>query len=126
MLFSKHVTIQTGSGGDNYVQRLETSYDALGNAALFTSWSLPAGGVIRSQVKRDFNNFGQLTAEWQAHTGAVDGSTPKVRYVYSTPSATANNSRLTQLVYPAATKKVDYSYTVGDSAHVSSGQQSYR
>ncbi len=54
-----------------------------------------------NQVSRAYSGFGQLTAEWQSHTGVVDyGTTPKVQYTYS-EGIGGNHSRLTKLTYPS-------------------------
>jgi hypothetical protein len=48
--------------------------------------------------------LGQLTAEYQAHAGAVDlggsSTTPRVRYAYTEMSGGANHSRLVSMTYP--------------------------
>jgi hypothetical protein len=63
-------------------------------------------------VQRKFNDFGQLIEEWQSHSGAVNtSSTPNVQYTY-TEGASANNSRLTSLVYPDG-KVLNYNYASG-------------
>jgi hypothetical protein len=54
------------------VLRLETAYDGQGNASLFTSYNAASGGTIVNQVQRQYNGLGQLTAEYQAHGGAVN------------------------------------------------------
>ena len=47
---------------------------------------------------RTFNGLGQITAEYQAVSGAVDpATTPKVQYAYDT---LAHGSRLTSMTYP--------------------------
>jgi hypothetical protein len=57
-----------------------------------------------------FNGLGQLTREFQAHSGAVDpnnpDNTPSVRYTYSTGD---NNSRLVSITYPNG-RVITYNY----------------
>jgi RHS repeat-associated protein len=102
-----------GSGVDGTVQRIDTAYDTQGNAYLLTSYSTPAGTTIVNQVERAFNGLGQLTQEWQSHSGAVNTSTtPSVQYTYSLMAGGANHSRLTSIIYPNG-KVLSYSYNSG-------------
>jgi YD repeat-containing protein len=106
-----------GNGIDGAVQRIDTAYDTQGNPYLFTSYSTAAGTTIVNQVQRAFNGLGQLTQEWQSHSGAVNTSTtPAVQYTYSEMAGGANHSRLTSVVYPgsgAAAKTVNDVYASG-------------
>lgn len=88
-----------GSGVDGSVRRIETAYDGQGNAYLITSYNAAASGSIVNQVKREFNGLGQLTKEWQSHSGAVTSSTPKVQYAYSEMAGGVNSSRLKSITY---------------------------
>jgi RHS repeat-associated protein len=90
-----------GSGVDGSVRRIETAYDGQGNAYLVTSYDAASGGNVVNQVQREFNGVGQMTKEWQAHSGSVNTSTsPKVEYAYSEMASGANHSRLTTVTYP--------------------------
>jgi YD repeat-containing protein len=90
-----------GAGVDGQVRRIETAYDSQGNDYLITSYDAPTGGNVVNQVLRQYNGLGQLTAEYQAHTGAVDtSSTPAVRYTWSEMAGGANHSRLVSMTYP--------------------------
>jgi hypothetical protein len=53
------------------VRRIETAYDGQSNAYLVTSYDASSGGNIVNQVQREFNGLGQLTKEYQSHSGAV-------------------------------------------------------
>jgi YD repeat-containing protein len=101
-----------GTGVDGAVMRLETAYDSQGNPYLFTSYDAASGGDIVNQVLRQFNGLGQLTAEYQSHSGAATtgGATPVVQYTYTEMSGGANNSRLTSLSDPGSGDLVNYSY----------------
>jgi RHS repeat-associated protein len=116
-----------GTGVDGAVRRIESAYDALGRVTDVTSFSVPTAGTVTNQVTRGYNGFGQLTSEWQSHTGLVDPATsPRVQYAYS-QGVRGNHSRLTRITYPDA-YAVDYAYTAGIDAAVSrptslSGQQ---
>jgi RHS repeat-associated protein len=70
---------------------------------------------LTNQVTRGYNGFGQLTSEWQSHTGLVDpATTPRVQYAYSQGSG-GNHSRLTRVTYPDG-YQVNYAYSGIDSA----------
>ena len=49
-----------------------------------------------NQVQREFNGLGQLTTEYQDHSGKATTSSPKVQYAYDA----GNGSRLTGMTYP--------------------------
>jgi RHS repeat-associated protein len=102
-----------GSGVDGAVRRLDTAYDSQGTPHLFTSYADTAGTTIVNQVQDTFNGLGQLTNEYQAHSGAVNTSTtPQVQYGYSLMSGGANNSRLTSITYPNG-RILNYNYSSG-------------
>ncbi|MCI0463316.1 MAG: hypothetical protein L0Z62_40735, partial [Gemmataceae bacterium] len=108
-----------GSGVDGAVRRIEYAYDSQGNAYLITSFDAASGGNIVNQVQREFNGLGQLTKEYQAHSGAVNtGTTPKVQYAYSEMSGGANHSRLTTLTYPNG-RALTFNYTSGLDSTIS-------
>jgi hypothetical protein len=70
-------------------------------------------------VQRAFNGLGQLTQEWQAHSGAVNtSSTPSVQYGYTLMSGGQNNSRLTSITYPNG-KVLNYNYNTGVDSTIS-------
>ncbi len=111
------VTLAGGSTVDPDVQLLTTEYDTAGRPYRFTSFGFVAGPPpsypIRNQVERAYNGLGQLTDEYQCHTGYVSsctGGAPLVRYAYSQMSSAANHSRLTALTYPNS-RVVNYDYT---------------
>jgi len=104
---------------DGAVRRIETAYDGQGNPFLVTSYDAATGGSVVNQVRWGYNGLGQLTAEWQAHSGAVNTSTsPKVQYTYSEMPSGANHSRLTAVTYPSG-YSVGYSYASGLDASIS-------
>jgi len=107
-----------GSGVDGTVRRLTTAYDTQGNPYLFTAYDASSGGNVVNQVKRDFNGLGQLTSEWQSHSGAVTGSSPRIQYAYSEMPSGANHSRLTSVTY-ASGYTVNYNYASGLDANIS-------
>jgi RHS repeat-associated protein len=61
---------------------------------MLTQYDAAEDGDIVNQVLRKFNGFGQLTREYQSHSGAVDtGSTPFVAYAYPSPRCAGAGSR---------------------------------
>ena len=108
-----------GSGVDGTVRRIDTAYDTQGNAYLTTSYADTAGTTIVNQVEDVYNGLGQLTGEYQSHSGAVNTSTtPEVQYSYSLMSGGANNSRLTSITYPNG-YVLDYNYNSGVDNNIS-------
>jgi RHS repeat-associated protein len=102
-----------GSGVDGSVRRIEVAYDTQGNPYLITSYDAATAGNIVNQVQQTFNGLGQLTAEYQSHSGAVNTSTtPKVQYAYSEMAGGANHSRPTSITYPNG-KVLTYNYSSG-------------
>ncbi|MFL5244587.1 MAG: RHS repeat-associated core domain-containing protein [Gemmataceae bacterium] len=101
------------TGFDGAVRRIQTAYDTQGNPYLVTSYDAATAGNIVNQVQRAYNGLGQMTQEWQAHSGAVvTGTTPSVQYAYSLMSGGANHSRLTSITYPNG-KVLTYNYSTG-------------
>jgi hypothetical protein len=104
---------------DGSVRGIDTAYDTQGNAYLFTSYADTAGTTIVNQVQRAFNGLGQLTQEWQSHSGAVNTSTtPSVQYAYSEMAGGANHSRLLNMTYPNG-KVLSFNYNSGVDAAIS-------
>ncbi len=108
-----------GSGVDGAVRRIDTAYDTQGNAYLTTTYTAASGGSIVNQVEDVYNGLGQLTGEYQSHSGAVNTSTtPEVQYAYVAMSGGANNSRLTSMTYPNG-YVLDYNYASGVDSTIS-------
>ncbi len=111
-----------GANVSDLIRRLDTAYDTGGRPYLFSSYADLGGMTIRNQVEDLFNGFGQLTAEYQAHAGAVViggmNPTPSVQYAYSfdpTQMTNANYSRPTSMTYPNG-RTIDDNYSGLDSA----------
>jgi RHS repeat-associated protein len=101
------------------VRRIETAYDTGGRPYLFTSFDAPSGGNIVNQVQESFDGLGQLTADYQAHAGAVNtSSTPSVQYGYTEMAGGVNNSRQTTLTYPNG-RVINYNYATGLADRIS-------
>ncbi len=108
-----------GTAIDNSVRRMEVAYDAQGNAATMSTYSDVKGGSIVNQVQRAFNGLGQLTTEYQSHSGAVvTTSTPKVGYTYADPTLGNNGARQTGMVYPNG-RALTYNYDSGVDNNIS-------
>jgi RHS repeat-associated protein len=91
-----------GAGVDGAIRRIQYAYDTQGNRYLTTSYDAAVGGNIVNQVQRVYNGLGQLTGEYQSHSGAVVvGTTPEVQYAYTEMAGGVNNSRLTSITYPS-------------------------
>ena len=104
-----------GSAVDGTVQRVSRSYEVRGMLTQITSYDNPSvySGDVVNDVLLVYNNFGQLSADYQSHVGAVDtGSTPCVQYAYSDGSA--NTIRRTGLTYPDG-RTLSYGYGVSGS-----------
>jgi RHS repeat-associated protein len=85
---------------------------------LFTTFDAASGGNIVTQVKREFNGLGQLTSEWQSHSGAVTSNTPRVQSAYSEMASGVNHSRLTSITYPSG-YVLTYNYSAGLNGSIS-------
>ena len=99
-----------GSGVDDTVRRIATTYDILGRREKITSYDNPTvgSGSIANEVQFAYDDFGQLVTEYQEHGGAVNTSTSlKVQYAYE--DGTDNNVRLTKMTYPDG-RELNYSY----------------
>ncbi len=104
-----------GSGVDGAVRRISTTYEVRGMKATAASWnnaSVVSGNVV-NEVEFTYNNFGQLTHDYQAHSGTVNVSTtPKVQYAFA--NGTDNTVRPTTITYPDG-RVVTYDYGASDS-----------
>jgi len=108
-----------GTGVDGTIRRIQYAYDSQGNLSLITSYNAASGGSIVNQVQRVFNGLGQLTGEYQSHSGAVvQGTTPEVQYVYTEMSGGQNNSRLTSMTYPSG-YVLNFNYNTGLDSNIS-------
>jgi len=89
------------SGVDTTVLRVGLSYEVRGMVEGVTSFDNPmvGQGNVVNDVLRVFNDFAQISAEYQEHNGAVNTSTsPNVQYQYADGSS--NTIRPTAMIYP--------------------------
>ncbi|HZL36201.1 MAG TPA: hypothetical protein VFC78_12865, partial [Tepidisphaeraceae bacterium] len=91
-----------GTGTDNAVLRISTTYEVRGMVKTITSYNnaTPGSGTALNQVQLDYNTFAQLIKEWQEHSGTVTGSSLNVQYAFDTGASNSNEIRLNQLTYP--------------------------
>lgn len=108
-----------GAGVDGTVRRLETAYDSSGRPSLLTSFDAASGGNVLNQVLREYNGLGQVTAEYQSHSGTVNTSTtPAVHFTYSEMAGGANHSRSVGMTYPNG-RELSINYASGLDNNVS-------
>ncbi|MFO0060308.1 MAG: RHS repeat domain-containing protein, partial [Planctomyces sp.] len=104
-----------GNGVDGAVRRISSTYEVRGMRESVTSYdnATVGSGSIVNDTKFTYNSFGQLTADYQSHSGAVNtGSSPKVQYAYA--SGSANTIRPTTVTYPNG-RVVTYGYDSSNS-----------
>ena len=104
-----------GSGVDGAVRRLASSYEVRGMRFKLSSYdnATVGSGSLVNEVQFAYNDFGQLIADYQSHSGAVNtGSTPKVQYGYANGSG--NTIRPTSLTYPNG-RVISYDYSTAGS-----------
>lgn len=99
-----------GDNIDQTVKRVSRTYEVRGMLEKATSYdnaTVGSGNVV-NEVQFAYNDFSQLTTEYQEHGGAVNTSTsPKVQYAYTDGSA--NHTRPTSLTYPDS-RVISYDY----------------
>ena len=104
------VTLAGGSSVDDEVLRIETVYDNRMRVHKMTSYDAATGGTVVNQVQREYNDFNQLSSEYQQQGAAVSISTsPRVQYSYENGSD--NNTRMTSMTYPDGLV-VNYDYGI--------------
>ena len=107
--------ITLGGGVNGSIRRLDYAFDTGGRLYTATSYAGTTTATIVNQVQRLYNGLGQMTQEYQSHSGAVitsgTSATPSVQYTYNEMSGGANNSRLTGIVYPTGSRTVTYDYS---------------
>ncbi len=90
-----------GTGVDNAILRISSTYEVRGMRLNMTSYdnaTVGSGNVV-NDVQNAYNSFGQLTIEYQSHSGAVNVSTtPKIQYACANGSA--NTIRPISMMYP--------------------------
>jgi len=110
-----------GTGVDGTIRRIGMTYEVRGLRGKVTSYdnATVSSGAVLNEVQSEYDDFGQLVTEYQAHGGVVNTSTtPKIQYGYADGSD--NTTRQTSLVYPNG-RELTYSYaTTGSMADAAS------
>ncbi|PHS02287.1 MAG: hypothetical protein COA78_21630 [Blastopirellula sp.] len=111
-------TVSTlGADVDNGVLRIEQSYEVRGLVETITSYDATTAGNVVNKIENVYNDFSQLTDQYQSHSGSVNtGTTPKVQYAYADGSL--NSVRLSSVTYPDG-KVLTYEYDSGDDDNLS-------
>ncbi len=106
-----------GTGIDDAVKRISTSYDPKRPSliAIVASYddATPGQGTVINEVGKAYDGFGQEIEDAQEHDGAVDGSTPKVGYGHANGSS-GNTARRESITYPNG-RVVNLAYGAVDS-----------
>lgn len=101
------------SGVDGAVRRIGATYEVRSRIEKITSYdnATVGSGSVVNEVQHVYNDFSQLTTQYQDHSGAVSTSTtPKVQYVYA--NGASNHIRKTSMTYPNG-RILRYEYTSG-------------
>jgi len=104
-----------GTGVDGGVRRISTTFEVRGMREKITSYNsetIGSGSVV-NEVQFTYNDFGQITHDYQAHSSTVNVSTtPKVQYSFADGSA--NTIRPTTITYPNG-RVITYDYGSANS-----------
>ena len=112
LLHDRVTTLSTAEGG---IRRISRTYEVRGMVNKISSYSnaTVGSGSVVNEVTMDYNEFSQLIAEAQAHSGAVSSS-PTVEYDYASGGSSSNQIRLTSITYPGG-RQIDYDYGTPDA-----------
>jgi RHS repeat-associated protein len=102
-----------GSGVDGAAKRITMTWEIRGPAQKVTTYdnATVGSGTIVNEVQFAYNDFSQVTTEYQSHSGAVNTSTsPKVQYAYA--NGASNHVRKTSITYPNG-RVITYDYGTG-------------
>ena len=112
-----------GTNVDSSVRSLVYGFDTNGQLSTASSYSGTSGaGALLNQVEEQYNGYGQVTGEWQSHSGAVNTNNPpqvQYNYTYGSNSSTGQTySRLTSMTYPNG-RQLDFVYNSGLDSNIS-------
>ncbi len=108
-----------GAGVDGSVRRIEYAYDSQGNHISSPATTRRPAATSSTRCEDVYNGLGQLTGEYQSHSGAVvTGTTPEVQYAYTEMAGGQNNSRLVSMTYPCG-YVLNYNYNSGLDSSIS-------
>ncbi len=97
--------LAVGLNIDTAIMKIGLSYEVRGLVENITSYD--GASVVKNEVVNEYNNLGQVTKQYQEHSGAKDGSTPYIWNHYdATPSSGeyAKDSRPTRRDPPDGTR----------------------
>ena len=101
-----------GSGIDQSVKRIATSFDVRGlvNSVSSHDHATVGSGNVVNEVELQYNDFRQLTTQYIAGDGTVNTSTsPKIEYGYASGASGSNQIRATSVTYPGS-RVIDFGY----------------
>jgi len=104
-----------GTDVDGGVRRISTTFEFRGMREKLTSYNSETvgSGSVVNEVQFAYNDFGQITHDYQAHSSTVNTlTTPKVQYGYADGSG--NTVRPTTITYPNG-RVITYDYGSGNS-----------
>jgi len=104
-----------GTDVDGAVRRISTAFEVRGMREKITSYNSETvgSGSVVNEVQFAYNDFGQITHDYQAHSSTVNASTtPKVQYGYADGSS--NTIRPTTITYPNG-RVITYDYGSANS-----------
>jgi len=96
-----------GAGVDDTVLQIARTYEVRGMPQNITSYDSANGGNVVNDVLMQYDQFAQLTGQYQAHRGPASTNSPAVQYAYA--DGTANTVRATALIYPSS-RVLNYDY----------------
>lgn len=111
-----------GTGVDGAVRRIATTFEVRGMRENITSYdnATVGSGSVVNDVQFAYNDFAQLTHDYQSHSGAVNtASSPKVQYGFA--NGAANTIRSTSLTYPDG-RVLTYDYGTTDGINDASSR----
>jgi YD repeat-containing protein len=104
-----------GTGVEGAVRRIQHTYDNRNRLEHVTSYSTTSGGSVTSDIVYAYNDFNQVSTEYQQHAAAVNlSASPKVQYGYANGST--NTIRRTSATYPDGSV-LDYGYGAAAGAN---------
>lgn len=98
-----------GSGVDGTVRRISYTYEVRGMVQKVTSYNnaIAGTGSVVNDVLNMYNDFSQLSNQYQSHSGSASTSSPGVTYNYA--NGGANTIRPTSMTYPNG-RVLNYDY----------------
>jgi RHS repeat-associated protein len=105
-----------GTDIDQAAKRISLAFTNKGQLDKVSSYdnATVGSGNVLNEVKREYNDFGQLVREFQEHAGAVNtGSSANAQYGYASGASGSNVVRRTGITYPSG-RAIAYEYGSAD------------